>query len=84
MIKARCWACFLLFTISFFVDCRGMGGGCRLASRVGRDSCGGRSCCGSGGSRRNRGCVLCGRCAMGGSREGGDCSRGRSSGCRWC
>ena len=97
MIKARFFGggrAFGLFTTSFVVDCRGdngrdssgrgIRGGCLRASRGGRGNLGGRSRCGSGGSRRNRGCVLRERCAMGGSREGGGCSRGRSSGCRWC
>ena len=92
MIKARFGGrAFGLFTTSFVVDCRGDNG--RDSSgrgirgdclRTSRGHLGGRSRCGSGGSRRNRGCVLCGRCAMGGSRGGGGCSRGRSSGCRWC
>ena len=77
-----------MFTTSCVVGCRytsglGIRGGCRRASRGGLDNRGGRNRCGSGGSRRNRGCVLCGRCAMGGSRGGGGCSCGRSSGYRW-
>ena len=68
-------ACFFVFTTSCVVGCRytsglGIRGGCHRASRVGLDNRGGRSRCGSGGSRRNRG--------------GGDCSRGRSNDCRWC
>lgn len=71
-------ACFFVFTTSCVVGCRytsglGIRGGYRRASLGGRAS---RVGLDNRGGRN--------RCGSGGSRGGGGCSRGRSSGCRWC